>query len=162
MPARPFALVLALLPGLAAAQEFALGGLTADPALPIEVEAETLTVDQATGSAVFAGGVTIGQGELRIAAAEVELRYDEATGAIVRLLARGGVTFATPTEAAEAREADYDLGAQTLTLSGDVLLSQGGAAISADRLVIDLAAGTARAEGRVRTVLRQDAGEAAP
>lgn len=157
MTPAPLAFLLALLPGAALAQGVALGPLVADPSAPVEVTSETLTVDQATGAAVFTGDVVIGQGDLRLQAGEVEVRYDEATQEIARLLASGGVTLATPTEAAEAREADYDLAAGTLTLAGDVLLTQGPNAISADRMVVDLAAGTARMEGNVRTILQQAA-----
>lgn len=152
-------LLLALaLPGAALAQQVALGPLAADPTAPVEVESESLSIDQATGAAVFSGGVTVGQGDLRLSAATVEVRYDEAGGRIARMLATGGVTLATPTEAAEAREADYDLVAGTLTMTGDVLLTQGSNAIAAERMVVDLASGTARMEGRVRTLL----GGAAP
>jgi lipopolysaccharide export system protein LptA len=149
-------LAAAALPGPAAAQtDIRLGGLNADPTAPVEVTADTLTVDQASRTAVFSGNVVIGQGGLRIAAGAVSVTYSEATGAITRLVASGGVTFATPTEAAEAQEADYDLVAGLLTLTGDVLLTQGASAISADRMVVNLTAGTARMEGRVRTVFRQ-------
>lgn len=151
----PLRLALSLLvaPLAAQAQQVALGPLAADPSAPVEVESGTLSVDQGTGAAVFAGGVTVGQGDLRLQAAEVEVRYDEAGGRIARMLASGGVTLATPTEAAEAQDADYDLVAGTLTMTGDVLLTQGPNAISAERMVVDLASGTARLEGRVRTVL---------
>ena len=98
-PAR-LALLLALLPMAAGAQLVALGPLAADPTAPVEVESGTLSVDQGTGAAVFAGGVTVGQGDLRLQAEEVEVRYDERGGRIARLLASGGVTLATPTEAA--------------------------------------------------------------
>jgi lipopolysaccharide export system protein LptA len=136
----------------------ALGGaFETDPAAPVEVTSDTLAVDQATGAAVFSGNVTVGQGDLRLQAGEVEVRYDEATQEIARLLARGGVTLATPEEAAEAQEADYDLTSRTLTLTGEVLLTQGASAISADRMVVDLAAGTARMEGNVRTILQRAA-----
>jgi lipopolysaccharide export system protein LptA len=119
-------------------QELSLGGAFAtDPAAPVEVTSETLNVDQATGAATFT--------------------YDEATSAIARLLATGGVTLATPSEAAEAEVADYDLTARTLTLTGEVLLTQGPSAISADRMIVDLASGTARMEGNVRTILQQAA-----
>ena len=148
---------LLILPAAAIAQSVALGGLSADPAAPVEVTSETLSVDQATGAAIFTGNVVIGQGELRLSAGEVEVRYDEASGQIARLLASGGVTLATPSEAAEAQDADYDLTAQTLTLTGEVLLTQAGSAISADRMVVDLAAGTAQMEGNVRTILQPQA-----
>ena len=98
--------------------------------------------------------MTIGQGDLRVQAGEVQVPYDEATGGIPRLLAPGGVTLATPQEAAEAEAADYDLASGTLTMTGEVLLTQGPSAISGDRLAVDLASGTARMEGNVRTILQ--------
>ena len=157
---RPAALAAALAPALALllmlpaqAQDVSLGAVAADPAAPVEIESETLSVDQVTGAATFGGGVTVGQGDLRLDAETVEVRYDEATGGIARLLASGGVTMATPTEAAESEAADYDVAGQTLTLTGAVLLTQGATAVSAERMVLDLATGTARMEGRVRTVL---------
>ena len=91
-----------LIPSWGAAQDLSLGGAFAtDPTAPVEVTSEALNVDQATGAATFTGNVVIGQGDLRLQAGEVEVRYDEATSAIARLLATGGVTLATPSEAAE-------------------------------------------------------------
>ncbi|GAD54762.1 LptA/OstA family protein [Limimaricola cinnabarinus] len=143
-----------LLPGLAMAQtQMALGGLAADPSAPVEVTAESLSVDQATGRATFEGDVLIGQGEMKISAATVEVVYDEATGEIARLEAEGGVTFVTATEAAEAESAVYDISGGTLTLIGDVLLTQGRTALSSQRMEIDLAAGTAQLTGGVRSVI---------
>ena len=154
---RAIALSIALLPSLAVAQgtNIALGGVRADPTAPVEVTADNLTVDQESGTAVFAGDVVIGQGDLRISAAEVQVFYDESTGDITRLTGSGGVIFVTATEAAEAQRADYDLAAGTLVMSGDVLLTQGASALSAERMTVDLNSGTARMEGRVRTVFQQ-------
>lgn len=159
LPLWPAALLaLLLVPAFAAAQEVALGGpFVADPEAPVEVTSETLAVDQATGGATFSGNVVVAQGDLRLQAAEVEVRYDQETEEVARLLATGGVTLVTPQEAAEAEEADYDLAAGTLTLTGEVLLTQGPSAISADRMVVDLQAGTARMEGNVRTILQRGA-----
>lgn len=148
---------LVLLPvGAFAQTDIALGGISADPSAPVEVTADSLIVDQDSRSAVFTGNVVIGQGELRIAAGEVRVIYDEATGDIGQLLASGGVTFVTATEAAEAQNADYNLTTGFLTLTGEVLLTQGGSALSADSMTVNLADGTARMEGRVRTVFQQD------
>lgn len=135
--------------------DIALRGLAADPDAPIEITADGLTVDQDSRSAVFAGNVVIGQGELRIAAGRVEVIYSDETGDIARLNASGGVTFATPNEAAEAADAVYDLGTGLLTLTGDVLLTQGSSALSADRMIVNLVEGTAQMDGRVRTVFGQ-------
>nr|WP_085878163.1 LptA/OstA family protein [Roseisalinus antarcticus] len=133
-----------------------LGGLSTDPGAPVEITADSLTVDRDTGSAVFAGGVLIGQGDLRLAAERVEVIYDGETGDIARLTASGGVTLVTATEQAEAGAAEYDLTAGQLVLTGDVLLTQGASALSAERMVVNVNTGAARMDGRVRTVFRQD------
>lgn len=132
-----------------------LGGMAVDNTDTIEVTSESLAVDQDTGVAVFEGDVVIGQGDLRISAARVEVIYGADTSQIARLVATGGVTFVTAQEAAEAQEADYDISAGLLTLTGDVLLSQQTSAISAQSMVINVATGTATMQGRVRTTLQQ-------
>ena len=149
------ALLLVAAAPVAAQTSVDLGGLSADPTAPVEVTADQLSVDQDQGTAVFSGNVVIGQGALRIAAAEVQVVYDGTSGNIARFHATGGVTVVTETEEAEAQEADYDLTAGILTLSGEVLLTQGQSALSAERMVVDVEAGTATMEGRVRTVFQQ-------
>ena len=140
---------------LAQGTDIRLGGISADPDAPVEIVAGSLAVDQESGRAEFTGGVVIGQGDLRIAAARVLVRYDEASDAIAELEATGGVTFVTPTEAAEAQRATYDLNAETLVMTGSVLLTQGASAISADVMRVDLTDGSARMEGNVRTIFQQ-------
>ena len=53
--------------------------------------------------------------------------------------------------AAEAREAVYTVAAGIVEMTGDVLLTQGASALSGQRLVLDLKAGTGVMEGRVST-----------
>ncbi|NDV02842.1 LptA/OstA family protein [Pseudoroseicyclus tamaricis] len=151
-------LCLALAGPAAAQSSFDLGQIDVDPSAQVEVTADSLEISQEDGTAVFSGNVVVGQGEMRISAGEVRVNYSDETGDITRLDLSGGVTFATPTEAAEAQAAEYDIGSQLLTLTGDVLLQQGQSAIGAERAVIDLGAGTARMEGQVRTVLGQTPG----
>lgn len=132
-----------------------LGGITTDPGAPVEVAADSLSVDQDTGTAIFDGNVVIGQGNLRIAAARAQVVYNATSGDIASFEATGGVTFANGTEAAEAQSATYDLQNGNLVLVGEVLLTQGASALSADRMTIDVATGNAQMEGRVRTVFQQ-------
>ena len=132
-----------------------LGGIRADSSAPVEVAADSLTVDQDTGTAVFSGNVVIGQGDLRLSASSVRVIYDEATGDITKLNASGGVTFMTATEAAEAQTAVYDLTSGTIVLTGDVLLTQGARALSANQMTVNVNTGTAQMSGRVRTVFQQ-------
>jgi lipopolysaccharide export system protein LptA len=148
---------VALSPIIASAQgtNITLGGINADPTAPVEITADNLSVDQNSRSAVFAGNVVIGQGEMRIAAGRVQVSYSDETGQIAGLQASGGVTFVTATEAAEASEANYDLTSGLLIMSGNVLLTQGASALSADKMTVNLKDGTAQMEGRVRTVFDQ-------
>ena len=132
-----------------------LGAINADPTAPLEITSDSLSIDQDTGTAVFLGSVLIGQGDLRLNADRVQVFYNDASGDISRLSASGGVTFVTATEAAEASRAEYDLDAGTLVLSGDVLLTQGNSAISANTMRVNLTNGSAQMEGRVRTILNQ-------
>ena len=157
MTLRLIALVALLSAPLSAAAQtnISLGGISADPDAPVEITADNLSVDQNSGQANFEGNVVIGQGDLRISAGSVEVTYSRDSGDIDRLLASGGVTFVTATEAAEAASAVYDLAGGALTLSGDVLLTQGASAISADTMVVNLETGEAQMIGRVRTVFEQ-------
>jgi lipopolysaccharide export system protein LptA len=154
--------ILALALALAAAQpataqtNINLGGIRADSTAAVEVTAETLSVDQDSGTAVFSGNVIIGQGDMRISAENVRVVYSDATGDIAQLLATGGVTFVTATEAAQAQTADYNLATGIMILSGDVLLTQGASALTAEQMTVDLETGQAQLSGGVRTVFQQD------
>ncbi|MXQ08314.1 lipopolysaccharide transport periplasmic protein LptA [Alphaproteobacteria bacterium GH1-50] len=143
-------------PVLAQGADVALGLGGFSPDQPVEVTADSLSVDQATGRAVFNGNVLVVQGEVRMSAGEIVVIYatDEggAPSGISELRATGGVTVVTPTDAAEAREAVYVIESGSVTMSGDVLLTQGQTALAGERLVLDLEAGSGRMEGRVRTV----------
>jgi lipopolysaccharide export system protein LptA len=151
-------LTLAVSSGMVLAQgaSVALGTGTVDTSLPVEVSADELRVDQSSGQAVLDGNVLIVQGQVRISASKVTIEYatdDGSPSGVSRLLATGGVTFVTTTDAAEAETAIYSVENGTVTLDGNVLLTQGQSAISGDRLVMNLGAGSGRMEGRVRTVI---------
>lgn len=152
------ALVVALLPltALAQAANITLGTATFDTKQPVEVTADELSVDQASGQAIFNGNVLVVQGDVRMTAGRIVVVYaqasDGAANGIDRLEADGGVTFVTATDAAEAREAVYSVGDGMVTMSGEVLMTQGPNAISGEKLIIDMTTGSGRMEGRVRTV----------
>ncbi|PTQ69756.1 lipopolysaccharide transport periplasmic protein LptA [Celeribacter persicus] len=149
-----FALSLPSLPVMAQGTQIAFGGLKHDSALPVEITSDQLSVDQNTGKAIFTGNVVIGQGTMRLAAKTVEVIYGSDTSQIARLLASGGVTITNAGEAAEAQNAEYNLESGTVTLTGNVLLTQGNSVMSGERMVIDLNTGTGRMDGRVKTILQ--------
>lgn len=132
------------------------GGEAHDGNQPVEVTADALSVNRETGSAVFSGNVLIIQGDLRMAAGEVEVIYAETDSGtdIERVLATGGVLVTRGDDAAEGQEAEYLVQDASLTLDGGVLVTQGPTAIAGDRMVIDLETGSGTVSGRVRTTLQ--------
>lgn len=156
LPLITIAMMLAAPSAIAQGADVALGLSAFDRTAPVEVTADELSIDQATGAATFDGNVLVVQGDVRMSAGLITVLYstDESGAAdgIAELRASQGVTVVTPTDAAEAVEAVYVIASGLVTLDGNVLLTQGQTALSGDRLVLDLNAGTGRMEGRVRTV----------
>ena len=146
-------LVLGLTLTSARAQESNIdfGGLRADPSLAIEVTSDSFTIDQASHSATFSGSVRVAQGEMVMTASEVVINYAENGGSIVQLVASGGVILKAGSDAAQPQSATYIIANAEVTLTGDVLLTQGSAAISGQKLTVNLTNGTGRIEGRVTT-----------
>jgi lipopolysaccharide export system protein LptA len=140
--------------GLAQTANVAFGGLKQDTSLPVEVTADQLNVNQADGTAIFTGNVLVGQGEMRLSAERVKVDYTEDRSAIAKLYASGGVTLVNTTDAAESRDAVYTIDSGNVVMTGDVLLTQPGNAMSGQKLVINLKDGTGVMEGRVQTVFQ--------
>ena len=147
-----FALDLAGSHATAQQANIAFAGMKQDTSLPVEVDADNLSINNADGSAVFAGNVIVVQGEMRLTAGEVRVEYASAGGGIKTLHASGGVTLINTADAAEARDAVYTIESGNVVMTGDVLLTQGANAISGQKLVINLKDGTGVMEGRVKTV----------
>lgn len=146
---------LLALPLPAAAQTVAFGGIKADTRAPVEVTAETLKVDQSTGQANFTGNVLIGQGQMRLSADSVTVTYAQGGQQKIKTLnASGGVTLVNGPDAAEAKEAVYDVETGNIVLTGDAIVTQGQNVLAGDRIEVNLTDGTASVAGRVRTVLQ--------
>ena len=152
-PLRALCLAVVLC-GPAAAQQadIRFGGLQQDTSLPVEVTSESLSVDQATGAALFTGNVLVSQGEMRLTAGTIRVEYAEGGAGISRLVASDGVTLVSPTDAAEASEAVYTIDSGLVVMTGNVLLTQGQAAISGQSLTVNLTDGTGTMTGGVKTI----------
>lgn len=153
--ALPLICGLMLAPVSVLAQSVAFGGISADISAPVEVQADSLSVNQSSGQAEFSGNVVITQGEMRLSAGRVTVNY--AAGGQQRidtLEATGGVTLVNGPEAAEAQQALYRVADGTITLTGDVLMTQGDNILAGERMEVDLRSGTANVSGRVRTVIQ--------
>ena len=130
----------------------AFGGMKQDTSLPVTLDADTLSINNADGTAVFTGNVVVAQGDMRLTAGEVRVDYTPDGSGIKTLHATGGVTLINAADAAEAKAAVYTIASGDVVMTGDVLLTQGKNAISGQKLVLNLKAGTGVMEGRVQTV----------
>ncbi len=145
--------LLILSAGAALAQGQAFGCGAIDPMEPVEVESDSLNVNQENGTAEFVGNVVIIQGAMRLAAPRVLVVYDEDGERITRMEASGGVTLVSGQDAAEAQTASYSIDSGKVVMTGDVLVTQGQSTLASQSLTVDLGAGTAQMDGRVRTIL---------
>lgn len=168
--------VLAAPPATAQDQGSPFGGFSHDSSAPIEITSDTLEVHQADQLAIFSGDVVAGQGTLRLTADRLEVSYvdkdqgserasgapdsgaqdsgaqDSGTGVIREMVAIGHVFIANGDETAAGQRARYDIENGIITMTGDVVLTQGGNVISGKKLTIDLDSGQARVGGRVKSI----------
>jgi lipopolysaccharide export system protein LptA len=144
---RGFGLVVMLAAGLLFAAAAPAQDLLADNRdLPIEIEADSLEVQQEDQLAIFAGNVEARQGTIRLNADVLRVHYFEAnTGAeaqsIQRIEAEGSVFFSTAEQTARGNQGIYDVEFGVITLSGGVILTQGENIIRGQRLVLNLETG---------------------
>jgi lipopolysaccharide export system protein LptA len=145
-------LALALQAVPAAAQSLAASALRGhDSRAPIDVDADRIEVLDSSRQAIFSGNVRVRQGSLAIDAARIRVAYDRpASGdpVIRRLDAEGDVRMRSPSEAARARFAIYDVENRILTLIGGVELARGPERLAGNRLTINLDSGRSTLDGR--------------
>ena len=136
--------------------EVGFGGGNHDRSAPVEVAADTLEVDQATGRATLTGNVVIAQADLRLSANRVVVDYATVGGdrRIDRINATGNVLIVAGDDAAEGQEAVYVLGTSEILMTGDVVVTQAGSTLAGDRLAVNLQSGAGTVTGRVRTTLQ--------
>ncbi len=132
------------------------GSVAYDPKKPIEIVSDSFTLNQTDGRAAFVGNVVAGQGNLRLSADRITVEYNNSGNGkdnrISRLVAQGKVTLVSGAEQAEADRAIYQVTQGKIILDGNVLVTQGKNALSGQKVTIDLASGSARIEGRVKTI----------
>lgn len=134
---------------------------------PVQIEAATLEVRDKNKTATFSGNVTVVQGDTTMKCQSLVVFYGQEVGIgangataaakpspgapqnaqnIRRIEARGGVTVITKDQNASGDLGVYDLKTKTITLSGNVVVSQGQNVIHGERVVVDTVTGYARVE----------------
>src|SRR5277367_4351007 len=149
------------LPGLGASQ---------NTDQPVQIEAATLEVRDKNKQATFSGNVQVVQGDTTMKCQSLVVFYGQEVGIgadgtpvpattvkstpgapqgaqnIRRIEAHGGVTVLTKDQNASGDLGVYDLKTKTITLSGNVVVSQGQNIIHGERVVVDTVTGNARVE----------------
>jgi len=158
-----FSVFAAATMGMAQSAGIALSETESNPDAPIEITANQLTVDRETGNAIFAGDVYAVRGVLTLNADELQVIYDEETDeedGIREIIATGNVIFVNGPDVAEAERAVYMPSNDTVTMTGNVLLTQGRTVISGNLLLINLVTGQGQMTGQVRTTFSSRKSEA--
>jgi lipopolysaccharide export system protein LptA len=160
---------------------------------PVQIEAASLEVRDKNKTATFAGDVQVVQGDTTMKCQKLVVFYGQEVGIaqggapapdakpaatlagpksaqnIRRIEARGGVTVITKDQNASGDLGVYDLLAKTITLTGNVVVSQGQNVIHGERVVVDTVSGNARVESnnqgggatpsRVRALIQPSQGQ---
>jgi lipopolysaccharide export system protein LptA len=139
---------------------------------PVQIEAATLEVRDKNKTATFSGNVQVVQGDTTMKCQSLVVFYGQEIGIagngkpaaapvtttkstpgmpqgaqnIRRIEARGGVTVVTKDQNVKGDTGIYDLESKTITLSGNVVVSQGQNVIHGEKVVVDTVTGSAKVE----------------
>jgi lipopolysaccharide export system protein LptA len=155
----------------------ALQGFSKNRGQPVQIEAKSLEVRDKDKVATFSGNVKVVQGDTTMRCKSLVVYYEGGgqgganamkaatpgpggASRISRLEARGGVTVNQKDQTATGDTGLFDMKSNTVTLTGNVLVSQGQNVLRGERLVVDLTTGVSRVDsgksnGPVRMLIQQ-------
>lgn len=141
----------------------ALQGFAQNRDQPVKIDAGQLEVRDKDKVAMFSGSVKVVQGDTTMRAKTLAVFYDgngstasALTAAkpgpggqqrIRRLEARGGVKVCQNEQVATGETGIFDMQANSVTLQGNVVLTQGLNVLKGERLTVNLTTGEAKIEG---------------
>ena len=133
------------------------GNFKTDPNAPVEVDADRLDVDDPAKQAVFTGDVRAKQGDFVLQSSELKATYTGSSvlgstakgqagqggpAKLTRLKANKNVVVTSADgQKATGDWADFDTKANTVTLGGNVIMTQGKNVVRGSKLVIDMTTG---------------------
>jgi lipopolysaccharide export system protein LptA len=148
---------------------------------PIQIDAKSLEVHDKTKTATFSGNVKVVQGDTTMTCNTLVVFYGQEIGLgdktvvaktntstngatdtqnIRKIEAHGGVTVLSKDQTATGDLGVYDVVTKTITLTGNVVVSQGKNVIHGGRLIVNTVTGNAHVEpdpdapqGRVRALI---------
>jgi lipopolysaccharide export system protein LptA len=143
----------------------ALQGFSQNRDKPIKISSVSLEVRDKDKVATFTGDVHLVQGDTTLRSKTLMVFYDDDSAPkpppkpiagvsdtspmsqqIRRVEAKGGVFVTQKDQTATGESGVFDMQANTVTLLGNVVISQGQNVVKGDRLTVDLTSGTSRVE----------------
>ena len=176
MSVRSFGIVLASLALITAAYAEpaqhttgAMQGLQLNRDQPVKIESDTLEVRDKSHQATFTGSVKLTQGDTTLQCKMLVIFYEDTSAApaakkstpvaqkgggggvpggqqIKRAEAKGDVLVTQKDQTAKGDNGVFDVKANTVTLTGNVVVTQGTNVLRGDRMVVNLDTGVARVE----------------
>ena len=153
----------------------AVQGFSKNRDKPVNIEAASLEVRDKDRIATFSGNVHVVQGDTTMRCKVLVVHYDSnqpgalksatpgAGGSqqISRLEAKGGVIVTQQDQTATGDTGLFDMKSNTITLLGNVVVSQGGNVVRGERLVVDMTTGVSKVDageskGPVRMLIEQN------
>jgi lipopolysaccharide export system protein LptC len=145
----------------------AFQGFSVNRDRPVQITSTTLEVRDKEKKATFLGNVLMTQGDTTVKSSTVDVFYGQdgndagkktPSGSadqqeIRRIEAKGGVTVTQKDQTATGDNGIFDTRANTVTLIGNVVITQGPQIIKGDRLTTDLTSGVSHVEGKVSGVM---------
>jgi lipopolysaccharide export system protein LptA len=150
----------------------ALQGFSQNRDQPVKIRAASLEVREKDKQATFAGDVHVIQGDTELRCKSLVIFYDEDAGAqktakagegggmasksLRKIEAKGGVTVTQKDQHATGDTVSFDMRANVVTLTGNVVVTRGSDVLRGQRLVVDLASGVTKMDsGRVEGLFQR-------
>ena len=129
----------------------AFAGFSTSSDKPIDIASDALEVLDAEQLAIFQGNVKVVQGEVTLNTKVLKVSYDgKLNGAgqqqIRQLEALGKVMVVMKGQTLTGDHAVFEMRKNTITVDGDVVLTQGKNVLSGSKLIVDLNTGRSRLE----------------
>jgi len=149
----------------------AMQGFQVNRDLPVKIESLTLEVRDKQRQATFAGNVKLTQGDTTIQCKSLVVFYEDSTAApaatakgapapaqkaatpgfggnqqIKRVEARGDVLVTQKDQTAKGEMGVFDIKTNNITLTGNVVVTQGTNVLTGERMVVDLTSGVTKVE----------------
>jgi lipopolysaccharide export system protein LptA len=174
-------LIVALAAGAGAAQQPApssgMASITANRGQPVQIESTTLEVRDKSRIATFMGNVKMTQGDTIVQAKTLIVYYEDNSAPsptpaanakagpgiagpgggqqqIKRMEAKGNVIITQKEQTASGDSGLFDVKANTVTLIGNVVVTQGQNVLNGERMVVNLDTGVTRVESSGKAPVR--------